>query len=60
VADVIQRNYSGLGAKITPDIEEEFLLTDNSKAEAELGMRWHSWEQMVRDVVDQQLEFVKG
>jgi nucleoside-diphosphate-sugar epimerase len=60
VADVIQQNYSDLGAKITLDIEEEFLSTDSSKAEAELGMRWRSWDQMVRDVVDQQLEFVKG
>lgn len=57
VADVIQRDYSYLGAKITPDIEEEFLSTDSSQAEAELGMRWRAWEQMVRDVVDQQLEF---
>jgi nucleoside-diphosphate-sugar epimerase len=60
VAEIIQQNYPDLGAKITPDIEEEFLPTDSSKAEAELGLRWRSWDRMVRDVVDQQLEFVKG
>ncbi|RHZ55812.1 ketoreductase sphI [Aspergillus thermomutatus] len=60
VANVVQRYCSDLGAKITPGIEEEFLPTDSSKAEAELGMRWRSWDQMVRDVVDQQLEFVKA
>jgi hypothetical protein len=58
VAEIIQQNYPDLGAKITPDIEEEFLPTDSSKAEAELGLRWRSWDRMVRDVVDQQLEFV--
>ncbi|KAF7171587.1 hypothetical protein CNMCM5623_003956 [Aspergillus felis] len=57
VADVIQQNYSELGAKITRNIEEEFLSTDSSKAEAELGMQWRSWDEMVRDVVDQQLKF---
>ncbi|KAE8131092.1 hypothetical protein BDV38DRAFT_290667 [Aspergillus pseudotamarii] len=60
VANLIQREYSGLGAKITVDIEEEFLSTDSGKAEAELGMQWRSWDQMVRDVVDQQLEFMKA
>ncbi|KAE8404071.1 hypothetical protein BDV37DRAFT_283118 [Aspergillus pseudonomiae] len=60
VADIIQQNYPSLGAQITPHIEEEFLSTDSSKAETELGIEWRSWGQMVRDVVDQQLSFVKG
>lgn len=60
VANLIHREYPDLGARITADIAEEFLSTDSGKAEAELGMRWRSWDQMVRDVVDQQLELMRG
>ncbi|GFF81589.1 putative uncharacterized oxidoreductase C513.07 [Aspergillus lentulus] len=59
LADVVQQLYPEPGANLIPDIKEEFLSTDSTKAQAELGMRWRSWDQMLRDVVDRQLEFGK-
>ncbi|KAI1316817.1 NAD dependent epimerase/dehydratase [Xylariaceae sp. FL0255] len=57
VAEIVQRDYPALGARITRDIGIEFLKTDASKTEAELGLHWRRWEEIIHDVVEQQLEF---
>ncbi|EAW13633.1 ketoreductase sphI [Aspergillus clavatus NRRL 1] len=60
VAEVVQREYPDLGARISTDLEEGFLPMDGGRAEKELGLAWRSWEAMVRDVVEQQLGFAKS
>lgn len=59
VAQIVQKHYPNIGAKITADTEGESWPTDTTKAEKDLKIQWRSLEQMVREVVDQQLGFVK-
>ncbi|GFF52858.1 hypothetical protein IFM58399_09433 [Aspergillus lentulus] len=44
LADVVQQLYPEPGANLILDIKEEFFSTDSTKAQAELGMRWRSWD----------------
>lgn len=60
VAQIVQKYYPNIGAKITADLEGESWPTDTTKAEKDLKIQWRSLEQMVREVVDQQLGFVKN
>ncbi|KAF3391746.1 hypothetical protein F1880_007446 [Penicillium rolfsii] len=61
VAKVALKAYPHIGMKITEEVEGmPSLPTDTTKAEVELGMKWRSWDEMVRDVVDQQLGFLQG
>lgn len=46
---------SGRGLRL---ISRSGFYLHTSRVEAELGMRWHTWDQMVCDMVDQQLELV--
>lgn len=59
VAEIVQRSYPDAGAKITLDVEGESMPTDTSKAEGELEIQWRPLEEMVQEVMDQQLGFVK-
>lgn len=54
---IVQSVYRDCGAKITEDAQCMFLPVDTTKAETELGIKWCSFETMVRDVMDQQLGF---
>lgn len=55
VARIVEREYPGCGAKIDDSIPGKSRDVDTTKAEKELGMKWRSWEVIVRDVMDQQL-----
>ncbi|KAL4911327.1 hypothetical protein BDW74DRAFT_164861 [Aspergillus multicolor] len=60
VAGIARKFYLNAGVKLTEDTEGTSMPTDTTKAERELGMRWRSWEEMVRGVMDQQLGFLQG
>ncbi|KAL4959059.1 putative 3-beta hydroxysteroid dehydrogenase/isomerase [Aspergillus stella-maris] len=57
VARIAHNLYPGVGVKITEHAEGASMPTDTTKAEIELGMQWRSWEEIVRNVMDQQLNF---
>ncbi|XP_756121.2 putative 3-beta hydroxysteroid dehydrogenase/isomerase [Aspergillus fumigatus Af293] len=59
VARIVKRDYPDIGAKITEDISGEPFPLDTTEAEKVLGMKWRSLDQMVKDVVDQQLELMR-
>ncbi|GLB07514.1 hypothetical protein AtubIFM57258_002857 [Aspergillus tubingensis] len=61
VARIALKAYPNVGAKITEGVEEmPSMSTDTTKAEVELGIQWRSWEEIVRNVMDQQLGFLLG
>ncbi|KAJ5657089.1 NAD-dependent epimerase/dehydratase [Penicillium longicatenatum] len=61
VAEILHQAYPDLHTRIAADMKgNPFLpcvLTDCSRAEADLKMKWRSMDQMVRDLMDQQLAF---
>lgn len=59
VARIVKRDYPDIGAKITEDISGEPFPLDTTEAEKVLGIKWRSLDQMVKDVVDQQLELMR-
>ncbi|KJK60998.1 aldehyde reductase extended e SDR [Aspergillus parasiticus SU-1] len=59
IARIVHTAYPNAGAKITEQAEGASMPVDTSKAENELGIHWHSWEEIVRSVMDQQLGFLK-
>ncbi|CAI7620462.1 unnamed protein product [Penicillium palitans] len=58
IARIVHRLYPDSGALIPEDFQGASFPVDVTKAETELGIQWRSFESMVRDVMDQQLEFV--
>ncbi|PYI06699.1 NAD(P)-binding protein [Aspergillus sclerotiicarbonarius CBS 121057] len=58
VARIAHEFYPNVGVKLTERAEGASMPTDTTKAEAELGMQWRPWEEMVRSVMDQQLGFL--
>lgn len=60
VARIAHKFYPNVGVKLTESAEGGSMPTDTTKAEAELGMQWRPWEEMVRGVMDQQLGFLSG
>ncbi|CAG8138460.1 unnamed protein product [Penicillium olsonii] len=61
IARIALQAYPNVGAKITEDVESTPAFpTDTTRAEVELGIKWRSWEDMVRSVMDQQLGFLQG
>ncbi|KAJ5652774.1 NAD(P)-binding protein [Penicillium longicatenatum] len=58
VARIVNEAYPNIGAKLTVGAEGASTPTDTFKAENELGMKWRSWEEIVRSVIDQQLGFL--
>ncbi|KAJ5115479.1 hypothetical protein NUU61_001238 [Penicillium alfredii] len=58
VAHIVGKEYPQAGAKITQDVQNISIPFNTSKAETELGMQWRPLEEMVREVMDQQLEFL--
>ncbi|PYI14846.1 NAD(P)-binding protein, partial [Aspergillus violaceofuscus CBS 115571] len=58
VARIAHEFYPNVGVKLTERAEGASMPTDTTKAEVELGMQWRSWEEMVRNVMDQQLGFL--
>ena len=59
VVTFVNSKYPGLGWKLQPPIEGGWRV-DVSKAEEVLHINWRSKEDMVQDIVEQQLSFVKG
>ncbi|KAL5366639.1 NAD(P)-binding protein [Aspergillus floccosus] len=57
VAQLVQKLYPDIGAVITEDSQGVLDPVNTTKAEAELGMSWRSFESMIREMVDQQLGF---
>jgi nucleoside-diphosphate-sugar epimerase len=60
VAQIVHRDYPNAGAKIRLEAEGGAPPVDTSKAEQELGMKWRSWDQMIHELMDQQLDFIKN
>ncbi|CAG7917916.1 unnamed protein product [Penicillium olsonii] len=58
IASIIQKHYPEAGALINDQSQGMVMPTDTTKAETELGIQWRSYEQMVREIMDQQLAFV--
>ncbi|RHZ64929.1 putative 3-beta hydroxysteroid dehydrogenase/isomerase [Aspergillus thermomutatus] len=59
VARIVKRDYPEIGAKITEDIPGQSYPLDTAEAEKVLGMKCRSLEQMIKDVVEQQLGFMR-
>ncbi|CAG8893371.1 unnamed protein product [Penicillium egyptiacum] len=60
VARFMQRLYPDAGAAVTEDAQGVSSPVNTTKAEAELGIKWRSFEVMVQEVIDQQLGFRKN
>ncbi|PYH42570.1 putative 3-beta hydroxysteroid dehydrogenase/isomerase [Aspergillus saccharolyticus JOP 1030-1] len=60
VARIVREAYPNIGGKLTEGAQGASVPTDTSKAENELGIKWRSWEEIVRDVIDQQLAFLQS
>jgi nucleoside-diphosphate-sugar epimerase len=58
VAQIVHRDYPNAGAKISVEAEGATMLSDSSKAEQELGIKWRPLEQMIHELMDQQLGFI--
>jgi len=58
IARIVQKFYPDSGALINEDCRGVAFPNDTTKAETELGIKWRSFEAMVRDVMDQQLGFL--
>jgi nucleoside-diphosphate-sugar epimerase len=56
----LQKYYADAGWKVKADTEAPSWAIDTSKAERGLGMKWRSYEEMVREVMDQQLGLLKA
>lgn len=59
VAEILHRDYPNVSTKVTAEAGEGYMPFDASKAERELGMNWRSWEEMIHELMDQQLGFIK-
>ncbi|CAI7594834.1 unnamed protein product [Penicillium glandicola] len=57
IARIVQRLYPDSGALISEASQVVSFPVDTTKAETELGIQWRSFEEMVRDLMDQQLGF---
>ncbi|CAG7987006.1 unnamed protein product [Penicillium salamii] len=58
IASIVQKHYPSSGALINEKSRGISMPTDTTKAETELGIQWRSYEQIVREVMDQQLAFL--
>ncbi|CAG8241658.1 unnamed protein product [Penicillium salamii] len=58
IASIVQQYYPNSGALINEKSRGISMPTDTTKAETELGIQWRSYEQIVREVMDQQLAFL--
>ncbi|KAJ5339907.1 hypothetical protein N7452_006635 [Penicillium brevicompactum] len=58
IASIVQKYYPDSGALVNENSVGSVWPTDTTKAEAELGIQWRSYEEMVREIMDQQLAFV--
>jgi nucleoside-diphosphate-sugar epimerase len=58
IARIVHKHYPDSGASISEDYQGVSFPVDTTKAETDLGIQWHSFEAMVRDLMDQQLGFV--
>ncbi|KAF7921519.1 uncharacterized protein EAE97_011308 [Botrytis byssoidea] len=59
VVDVLQKDYPTVPHKLEPSTNPKVAKTDTSKAEKELGLRWAKPETIIKEVMDQQLGFLK-
>lgn len=60
IAQIVHRDYPHIGAKISVDLEEDTLSVNTSKAEKELRIQWRSFERIIHDFLDQQLELIQS
>ncbi|CAG7944432.1 unnamed protein product [Penicillium nalgiovense] len=58
IARIVHKHYPDSGASISEDFQGFSFPVDMTKAETELGIKWRSFEAIVRDLMDQQLGFV--
>ena len=56
---LLEKYYPDAGWKIRAGGETGFWGIDTGKVERELGLEWRSYEMMLREVMDQQLGFLK-
>ncbi|TGO44967.1 hypothetical protein BCON_0438g00020 [Botryotinia convoluta] len=59
VVEVLQKDYPTLPYKLVPSTNPKVSKADTSKAEKELGLRWAKPEKFIKEVMDQQLAFLK-
>ncbi|KAF7910154.1 hypothetical protein BELL_1500g00010 [Botrytis elliptica] len=59
VVEVLQKDYSAVPYKVVPSTNPKVAKTDTSKAERELGLQWAKPEKIIKEVMDQQLAFLK-
>ncbi|KAF5868835.1 putative nad dependent epimerase dehydratase family protein [Botrytis fragariae] len=59
VVDVLQKDYPTVPHKLEPSTNPKVAKIDTSKAEKELGLRWAKPEKFIKEVMDQQLGFLK-
>ncbi|QQK40278.1 Reductase, putative [Penicillium digitatum] len=57
IARIVHRLYPDSGALISEDFQGVSFPVDVTKAETELGIQCWSFEEMIRDLMDQQLGF---
>lgn len=57
---ILQKYYPDAGWKLKAETETIAWPVNTTKAEKVLGMKWRSYEQTVKEVMDQQLGFLKA
>ena len=59
VVEILEKNYPGLPHKLDKESKPIVKSGDTTRVEKDLGIKWTAPEKMIKEVLDQQLAFLK-
>lgn len=59
IVEILEKDYPGVPHKLDKESKPILKNTDTARVERELGIKWTAPEKMIKEVLDQQLAYLK-